>query len=49
MPPAYQVLERTYSWGMHVQLIRHGYLVMYVDLYNDGDYYVDYVDNPNQY
>lgn len=47
--PEYQVIERNYSWGTHVQLIRNGYLVMYVDLYSDGDYHVDYVDNPNEY
>lgn len=45
----YQVIERDYSWGTHVQLIRNGYLVMYVDLYRNGDYHVYYADNTDKY
>lgn len=39
MPP-YWVSEREYSWGTLVQLFRDGYLVMWVDVRNDGTYAV---------
>ena len=36
--PDYQVTERAYSWGTHVQLWRDGRLVMLADIYADGRY-----------
>jgi len=39
-PPAYDVVERTYSWGTHAQLYRHGRRTLAADLYRDGTYRV---------
>lgn len=36
--PEYQVTERHYSWGSLVQLLRHGRLVMAVDVYRNGTF-----------
>jgi hypothetical protein len=36
----YEVTEYNYSWGTIVTLYKNGRRVMYVDVYNDGDYCV---------
>jgi hypothetical protein len=36
----YQVIERSYSWGTVVELIKNGMTVTFVDVYNDGTYAV---------
>ena len=37
---SYEVTERTYSWGTVVRLYRDGVCVMFVDVFNNGDYRV---------
>jgi hypothetical protein len=40
MSKDFEVTERTYSWGTVVSVFRDGVRVMFVDIYNNGDYRV---------
>ena len=44
MSNEYAVYERTYSWGTLVELVRNGRLVLFADLYRDGNYHVTQAD-----